>query len=103
MTGGGFTTEITWEPSNDKAFYRLVRSGDYVIEAKYGADTTLRDVTSYVTSLKQTYNGSFVVSNSRLGGDPIFGKVKTLYVTIAKPDGVYLYTAREGATINLNQ
>ena len=103
MTGGGFTTEITWEPSNDKAFYRLVRSGDYVIEAKYGAETTLRDVTSYVTSLKQTYNGSFVVSNLRLGGDPIFGKVKSLYVTIAKPDGVYLYTAREGATINLNQ
>lgn len=103
MTGGGFTTEISWDPTNEKAFYRLVRSGEYVIEAKYGADTTFRDVTSAVNTLKQNFNGTFTVSNSNLGGDPIFGKVKTLYVTIAKADGVYLYTAREGTTINLNQ
>lgn len=102
MTGGGFTTEISWDPTNSRAFYRLVRSGEYIIEAKYGADSTFRDVTGTVTTLKQNFNGTFTVSNSNMGGDPIFGKVKTLYVTIAKADGVYLYTAREGTTINLN-
>ena len=103
MTGGGFDTEISWTPTKEKAFYRLVRSGEHIIEAKYGADTTFRDVTSFVSTLKQSSNGTFAVSNSNLGGDPIFGKVKTLYVTIAKADGVYLYTAPEYTVINLNQ
>jgi len=103
MTGGGFDTEISFYPSNTKAFYQIQRSGEFIIEAKYGANDTFADVTNRVNSLKNTFNGIFTVSNSNLGGDPIFGFVKYLYVTVAKSDGVYLYTAREGSSINLNQ
>ena len=103
MTGGGFDTEISFSPSNSRAFYRIQRSGEFIIEAKYGANETFADVTSRVSSLKTSSNGIFTVSNSNLGGDPIFGVVKYLYVTVAKSDGVYLYTAREGSSINLNQ
>ena len=103
MTGGGFDTTIYFTPTNQQAFYRIVRSGDHVIEAKYGADTSYRDVTSFVSSLHQSSTNGFAVRNSALGGDPIFGKVKTLFVTITKADGIYEYSAREGSTLDLRR
>jgi len=103
MTGGGFETTIYFTPTNQQSFYRIVRSGDHVIEAKYGAESTFRDVTTFVLSLHQSTTNGFAVGNHTLGGDPIFGKVKTLFVTITKPDGIYEYSAREGATLDLRR
>lgn len=103
MTGGGFETTIYFTPTNQQAFYRIVRSGDHVIEAKYGAESTFRDVTTFVSSLHQSTTNGFTAGNHTLGGDPIFGKVKTLYVTITKADGIYEYSAREGSTLDLRR
>jgi hypothetical protein len=103
MTGGGFDTTIYFTPTNQQVFYRIVRSGDHVIEAKYGAESTFRDVTSFVTSLHQSSTNGFTVGNHTLGGDPIFGKVKTLFVTISKADGTYEYSGREGTTLDLRR
>lgn len=103
ITGGGFDTSISFTPTDAQAFFKIVRSGDNVINARYGADTTFVDVTGYVGNLRQTSPTGFVVRNGSLGGDPLFGKVKTLEVTIAKADGIYLFTAREGAMLDLRQ
>lgn len=103
ITGGGFDTSISFTRTNPQAFFKIVRSGDNVITARYGAETTFVDVTGYVTNLRQTQPTRFRVSNSVLGGDPISGKTKTLEVTISKSDGVYRYTAREGSTLDLRQ
>lgn len=103
ITGGGFDTSISFTRTNPQAFFKIVRSGDNVIAARYGAETTFVDVTGYVANLRQTQPTGFRVSNSALGGDPIFGKTKTLEVTISKSDGVYRYTAREGSTLDLRQ
>lgn len=103
IIGGGFDTSISFTRTNPQAFFKIVRSGDNVITARYGAETTFVDVTGYVTNLRQTQPTGFRVSNSVLGGDPIFGKTKTLEVTISKSEGVYRYTAREGSTLDLRQ
>ena len=103
ITGGGFDTSISFTRTNPQAFFKIVRSGDNVIAARYGAETTFVDVRGYVANLRQTQPTGFRVSNSALGGDPISGKTKTLEVTISKSDGVYRYTAREGSTLDLRQ
>lgn len=103
ITGGGFDTSISFTRSNPQAFFKIVRSGDNVISARYGAESTFVDVTGHVTSLRQANPVGFRVSNSALGGDPIYGKTKSLELTISKPDGVYRYTAREGSTLDLRQ
>ena len=103
ITGGGFDTSISFTRTNPQAFFKILRSGDNVVTARYGAESTFVDVTGYVTTLRQTQPTGFRVSSSALGGDPIFGKTKTLEVTISKSDGVYRYTAREGSTLDLRQ
>jgi photosystem II stability/assembly factor-like uncharacterized protein len=103
ITGGGFDTAISFTRTNPQAFFKIVRSGDNVINARYGAESTFVDVTGYVGNLRQTQPTGFRVSNSTLGGDPISGKTKTLEVLISKSDGVYRYTAREGSTLDLRQ
>jgi photosystem II stability/assembly factor-like uncharacterized protein len=103
ITGGGFDTAISFIPTDSQGFFKIVRSGDNVINARYGADTTFVDVTGYVSNLQKTSPAGFVVSNGSLGGDPLFGKVKNLEVTIAKADGIYLYIAREGSLLDLRQ
>lgn len=103
ITGGGFDTSISFTRTNPQAFFKIIRSGDNIISARYGAETTFVDVTGHVANLRQTQPAGWQVSNSRLGGDPAPGKTKTLEVTISKADGVYRYTAREGSTLDLRQ
>ena len=103
MTGGGFDTSINFLPSNPSSFFKIERSGEHIIDAKYGAEATFADVTSFVAGLRESSPSGFTVGNHTLGGDPIFGKGKTLTVRISKYDGIYEYTAREGSFLDLRQ
>jgi hypothetical protein len=51
-----------------------------ILNATYGADSSFNDVTSFVQSKLSDGGLHFRVNSKVLGGDPIFGKVKTLNI-----------------------
>jgi hypothetical protein len=67
-----------------------------IVRAMYGAGEVQRDVTAAVR--QQVKNGKiqFDVQSTPLGGDPIFGKVKTLTVQYQDANGIFSVSASEG-------
>ena len=90
----------------DRKFYKLqVLTGATadleILEALYGAQNTYRDVRTYI---KASISGGQVdmrVGNSTLGGDPIFGFPKTLYVRYRSSLGEFEATILEGETLRI--
>jgi uncharacterized delta-60 repeat protein len=72
-----------------------------VVNATYGAGSTFVDVTEYVQAFISGPSAALTVSNSVLGGDPVFGQVKTLWVTYQNNTGRYVVSAREGTLLSL--
>lgn len=79
-----------------------IPSGLVILEATYGANGTTADVRSYVSAKIMNNTVNMSASNSNLGGDPISGKVKTLYVRYQDTTGHYETSIQEGGTLMLS-
>jgi hypothetical protein len=75
--------------------------GLLVVNATYGADQTQRDVKDLVKSKIQNGRLDFRAHNGELGGDPIFGKVKTFYIKYVSNGRVLEKSFREGEHVSL--
>lgn len=78
-----------------------IPSGLVILEATYGANGTTADVKSYVSAKNLNNTVNMTASSSNLGGDPIFGQVKTLYVRYQDSTGHYETSVQEGGTLIL--
>lgn len=106
LQGTGQTMMFFDSTVTGNQFYRVVvtagaASGLDIIEATYGANTTFRDVRSYVVSKIVNDTVNMQVSNSTLGGDPVFGAVKYLYIKYQNQSGTYGANLREGTTLRI--
>lgn len=72
-----------------------------VVRAAYGAGTTQRDVTQLLQAQVRGNQLTIEVGNHTLGGDPIFGKAKTLYVRYRKSGSEFAVSAAEGETLRI--
>ena len=109
ISGDGWTKVIPDTVGNDpKRFYQvactpvIVSEGELMIlEARYGALGVTNDVKSHVEALIQNGTVSITGFNANLGGDPIVGYFKRLYVRYQNQAGVYEGAAPEGSTFNI--
>ncbi len=67
-----------------------------ILKAIYTGGDVQRDVTPVLTKQVRDGEVQFEVSNEPLGGDPCFGKVKTLTVLYRNASGDFTITANEG-------
>ncbi len=74
-----------------------------IVEASYGAEETFVDVSSQVRSLLSSGANEFRVGNDTMGGDPIFGKLKSLRLVYRDESGTHEATVREGETFRLGE
>ena len=72
-----------------------------VLEALYGANGTQADVRSYVTANILNNTVRMTASNSTLGGDPLFGVGKSLYVRYQSAAGHFSATVTEGSQLRI--
>jgi hypothetical protein len=106
LQGTGQTMTFFDSTVTGNQFYRVlvtagVASGLNVIETSYGANSTYRDVRSYVVSKIVNDTVNMQVSNSTLGGDPAPGTVKYLYIKYQNQSGTYEANLREGTTLRI--
>lgn len=78
-----------------------VPSGLLILEATYGANGTTVNVKNLIESRIVNNSVNMTANNSNLGGDPVFGKVKTLYVRYQDSTGHYETNVQEGGTLIL--
>jgi hypothetical protein len=73
-----------------------------VVKAEYGAEDQKTDVTKSVAA--RLVNGSLLIQadNETLGGDPAPGKTKQLEVTVEYNGKTAVFTAREGARLEIS-
>ena len=77
-------------------------SGDLIIiEALYGANGIQNDVSSYIVA--NIVNGTVYlrVANDTLGGDPIYGVVKALYIHYKNAQGEFQANIPEGSYLTI--
>lgn len=79
----------------------LASNGLTILSASYGAEETFRDVTSYVQNAARNGNVRLRADSSTLGGDPIFGKVKTLKIRYELGGQIYEKTFAENSEARL--
>ncbi|HCP91257.1 MAG TPA: hypothetical protein DIT76_04305 [Spartobacteria bacterium] len=75
--------------------------GLLVLKATYGAGQTQRDVKDLVKSKIQNGRLDFRAHNGELGGDPIFGQVKTFYIKYVSNGRMVEKSFREGEHVSL--
>ena len=90
----------------DRKFYKLqVLTGATtdieILEALYGAADTYRDVRTFIEASISGGQVDMRVGNSTLGGDPIFGFPKTLYIHYRSSLGEFEATIPEGGTLRI--
>lgn len=106
IQGTGQEVEFFDSTSSPKKFYRVVvtsgaASNLVVIEALYGANDTFNDVRSYIEENMLDNIVEMTVGNHTLGGDPIFGVSKTLYIRYQNASGEYEATLQKGETLRI--
>jgi len=75
--------------------------GLLILKATYGVGQTQRDVKDLVKSKIQKGRLDLRASNSDLGGDPIFGQVKTFYIKYVSAGRALEKSFREGEHVSL--
>jgi hypothetical protein len=75
--------------------------GLVVLKATYGAGQTQRDVKELVKAKVQNGRLDFRAHSGELGGDPIFGQVKTFYIKYSSNGRVTEKSYREGEHVSL--
>jgi hypothetical protein len=76
-------------------------SGLIILETLYGGNGTQKDIRSYVTANISSNTVSMTASNSTLGGDPISGVYKGLYVRYQNAAGHFSTTVNEGEQLQI--
>lgn len=89
-----------------RKFYRIVvtsgaASNLVIIEASYGNEETFNDVSSYVEENIIDDTVDMRVGNYTLGGDPLSGVVKSLYIRYQNSTGEYEATIQEGDNLKI--
>lgn len=92
--------------SGSAQFYRVlitdgVASNLTILEARYGGAGTFADVRQYVEASIQSNTVNMQVGNHTLGGDPIPGVYKSLYIKYQNQSGTYEATIWEGNTLRI--
>jgi len=72
-----------------------------ILEATYGADGSFNDVNGIIEAAIIDDSVSLVANNSTMGGDPIFGAVKQLFVRYTYNGTEYTKMVQEGETLIL--
>ena len=72
-----------------------------ILEAMYGASGVTNDVRTYVEANIQNDSVVMIAGNNTLGGDPIFGVVKNLYIRYQITSGQYEANILEGDTFRI--
>ncbi len=72
-----------------------------MLKASYGAGQVQRDVKDLVRSKIQNGRLDFSANSGELGGDPIFGQVKTFYIEYVANGRVMKKSFREGEHVSL--
>ena len=75
--------------------------GLLVLKATYGAGQTQRDVKDLVKTKIQNGRLDFRAHSGQLGGDPVFGQVKTFYIKYVADGRVVEKSFREGEHVSL--
>lgn len=106
IQGTGQEVHFFDSASSPRKFYRVVvtsgvASNLVIIEALYGADDTFSDVRSYVEENIVDDTVDMTVGNHTLGGDPIFGVSKALYIRYQNASGEYEATIQEGDSLRI--
>lgn len=108
FTGSGFIRILSDAiGSNPKKFYRVVEtpvvvgSNLTILEAEYGDGETVNDVTAAISSQIDADTIEMKVSSFALGGDPVPGSVKTLYIRYQNSLGQFEAQLSEGATLRI--
>jgi hypothetical protein len=76
-------------------------SGLLILAATYGAGETQRDVKNLVESKIQNARLDFQAQSDQLGGDPVFGQPKTLYIKYDAGGRVVEKSFKEGEHVSL--
>lgn len=106
IQGTGQEVEFFDAVSTHRRFYRVIvtsgaASNLVIIEALYGADDTFSDVRSQVEANIVDDTVDMTVGNHTLGGDPVPGVVKSLYIRYQNSAGEYEATIQEGGTLRI--
>jgi hypothetical protein len=88
-------------PSGESSSTRAASSGLLILKATYGAGETQHDVKDLVESKIQNGRLDFQAQSNELGGDPIFGQVKTFYIKYDAGGGVIEKSFKEGEHVSL--
>jgi hypothetical protein len=88
-------------PSGASSSTLAASSGLLILKATYGAGDTQRDVKDLVESKIQNGRLDFQAQSDSLGGDPIFGQVKTLYIKYDSGGRVVEKSFKEGEHVSL--
>lgn len=108
FTGSGFIHVFseTIDP-NGKKFFRVAETPEVVgenlviLEARYGTDETFNDVGNEVSANIADDILELKIDSFTLGGDPVPGSVKTLYVRYQNSLGEFETEISEGATLRI--
>ena len=120
-TSGGTTTLRSFSTNRDDAIKRIrtslninlpdeplrpaeprTQNGNFaIIQATYGGGNVQRDVTRLIQEQIRDSRIEFGVENEKLGGDPIFGEVKTLYVRYRAGGKILEISVKENETLRL--
>jgi hypothetical protein len=96
------TAERPEKPPSGASSSTLAASGGLVIlKATYGAGENQRDVKDLVESKIQNGRLDFQAQSGELGGDPIFGQVKTFYIKYDSGGRVVEKSFKEGEHVSL--
>ncbi len=79
----------------------VIDAGFVILSAEYGAESTWSDVKEFLRSHARNGRINISADSSTLGGDPIFGEVKTLKVKYIYNRRVYERAWQENETVNL--
>ena len=88
-------------PSGASSSTVAASSGLVILKATYGAGETQRDVKDLVESKIQNGRLDFQARSAELGGDPIEGQQKTLYIKYDAGGNVVEKSFKEGEQVSL--
>ena len=97
-----YREESTVRPAvraSDTAYSDAQVSYPVIISAEYGVEGAFKDVTNFAQAAVK--KGAWRADSTTLGGDPVFGRVKTLKVRYEMSDRVYDNEFTEGSEVRL--
>ena len=85
----------------DELKAKFSTEGLSILQATYGADSIQKDVTETTKAKIKNDKLKFFATSNELGGDPAFGKSKTLYIKYMYQGRAYATSIKEGHYVSL--